>query len=253
MMRDCELTHGCLGTIKHKHRVYTGCTYSHSFKPGNPPQFLDGKNIPSEPDVILEAHGVSRKKRKDELSQDLEAARFNPKGRVKDLKARCEDAGIPMMMANDKKLSGYINKPKGALDIAYEHGLIDPSKQDYDGKLVSWQGAILKKDATEAPDQPQECCQRGSKQAKRRDLSTSLKYILGNCVAANLEENVKKALSTQEVLIISKTQKFVRKARDYTLTYFCLISMIDTAMVRGVDGRVVKDAIEKIVKAFKVH
>ena len=89
MMRDCELTPGCLGTIEHEHRVYAGTTYSHSFKPGNPPHFLDGKPAPPEEDVILEARGIPRKKRKEELYQDLEAAGFNPKGKVEVLKARC--------------------------------------------------------------------------------------------------------------------------------------------------------------------
>lgn len=55
------------------------------------------------------------------------------------------------------------------------------------------------------------------------------------------------------MLTISRTRKFARKARDYKLTYFFLISMIDTAMAEGADGRVAKEAIEKIVKAFKVH
>ena len=72
-------------------------------------------------------------------------------------------------------------------------------------------------------------------------------------VTANLEENVKKALSTKDVLTINRTRKFARKARDYKLTYFYLIRMVDTAMLEGDDGRVAKDAIEKIVKAFKVH
>jgi hypothetical protein len=147
MMRDCKLTANCLGTIEHDHRVYAGCTYSHSFLPGHPPNFLDGKGLPPDMDVILEAHGVPKKKLKDELSQDLEAAGFNPKGRVEDLEARCIDAGIPTMKAVDKKIPGYVNKPKGAYQIAYELGWIDASKRNSEGNLVSWLGAIVKEDA----------------------------------------------------------------------------------------------------------
>jgi hypothetical protein len=77
----------------------------------------------------------------------------------------------------------------------------------------------------------------------------------------NVKKNVKKALCTKDVLTISRTRKFARKARDYKLTYFFLISMIDTAMVKGADGRVAKDAIENskcidahwIVMAFIVN
>jgi hypothetical protein len=72
-------------------------------------------------------------------------------------------------------------------------------------------------------------------------------------VAAHLEENEKKVLSTKDVLTINRTRKFARKARDYKLTYWYLIRMIDTAMAEGGDLRVAKDAIEKIVKAFKAH
>jgi hypothetical protein len=209
--------------------------------------------------------------------------------------------------------SGYVDKPKGALEIAYELGFIDSSKRNSAGRLVSWQGAIVREDAPgaapgAAPDQPQERRRRaGSKPTKQRDLTTSLRHILSNCehfknektklailieehggycrmtpkchpeiagvgieydwgyskltyrkkindgVAAHLGENVKKALCTKDVLTISRTRKFARKARDYKLTYFFLISMIDTAMAEGADGRVAKEAIEKIVKAFKVH
>jgi hypothetical protein len=101
-----------------EHLVYAGSTYSHSFKPRNPPHFLDGKAAPPEADVILEAIGIPRKKRNDELIKDLEAAGFNPKGKVEVLKARCVEARIAIMTADNKKISGYVDKPKGALEIA---------------------------------------------------------------------------------------------------------------------------------------
>ncbi len=73
-------------------------------------------------------------------------------------------------------------------------------------------------------------------------------------VAANLAENVKKALSTVDVLTINRTRKFARKARDYKLTYLFLIRMTDSALaMTGEDGRVAMQAIKHIVKAFKVH
>jgi hypothetical protein len=37
---------------------------------------------------------------------------------------------------------------------------------------------------------------------------------------------VKKALSPEEMLTINRTRKFARKAREYNLTYFFLISML---------------------------
>jgi hypothetical protein len=213
----------------------------------------------------------------------------------------------------DKTIPGYLGKPKGALDIAYELGWIDSNRKNAEGKIVSWNGAILtSQQAAGQQEQPQERRQRrgrnNNKPPKRRDLSTSLRHILGSCdhfknektkleclieqhggvcrmtpkchpeiagvgieydwgyakltyrkkindgIAAHLEENVKKALSTEEVLTINRTRKFARKARDYKLTYYFLIRMCDSALAKvGEDGRVAKDAIEHIVKAFKVH
>jgi hypothetical protein len=55
---------------------------------------------------------------------------------------------------------------------------------------------------------------------------------INNGITAHLEENVKKALSTEDVLTINRTRKFARKARDYKLTYYFLIQMTDSAMVK---------------------
>ena len=133
MMRNCELTAGCLGTIVHDDRVYESSTYSHQYAAGNPPKFLEGNEVPPEFDEILEANCIQRKKRKDELVQDLEAAGYNGKGGVVDLKARCVDAGIPTMKTEDRIKPGYVNKRKGAYDIAYELGWIDANKRNSEG------------------------------------------------------------------------------------------------------------------------
>jgi hypothetical protein len=309
MMRDCELTEGCLGTIEHEDRVYAGETYQHYFKAGHPPKFHDGTNVPAEADAIVETNAKRVQKRKSELILDLEAGGYNSKGRVDDLKARCRGAGIPLEKLVDKTIPGYVGKPKGALDIAYELGWIDASKRNEEGRIVSWNGAILRDAAgAEQPAQQQRRRRGNRRPPKPRDLSTSLRHILGNCdhfknektkleclieshggycrmtpkchpeiagcgieydwgyakltyrkkindgVAANLAENVKKALSTVDVLTINRTRKFARKARDYKLTYLFLIRMTDSALaMTGEDGRVAMQAIEHIVKAFKVH
>ncbi len=85
----------------------------------------------------------------------------------------------------DRKVPGYIKKPKGAYNIAYKLGWIDASKKNAEGKIVSWEGISMKGTPTyEAPEQPQErqCCQgKNTKLKKNRDPSTTLWYILGNC------------------------------------------------------------------------
>jgi hypothetical protein len=87
-----------------------------------------------------------------------------------------------------------------------------------------------------------------------------LKYRkeINDGIAAHLEENVKKALSPESTLTISRTRKFAqtfaRKAHEYKLTYFFLISMLtQTDSTRGGDERLAKETIESITKAFKAH
>jgi hypothetical protein len=83
-----------------------------------------------------------------------------------------------------------------------------------------------------------------------------LKYRkeISDGIAAHLEKNVKKALSPELTLTISRTRKFARKARDYKLAYFFLISMLtQTDSTRGGDERLAKETIESITKAFKAH
>ncbi len=83
-----------------------------------------------------------------------------------------------------------------------------------------------------------------------------LKYRkeINDGIAAHLEENVKKALSPELTVTISRTRKFARKAREYKLTCFFLISMLtQTDSARGGDERLAKETIESITKAFKAH
>jgi hypothetical protein len=83
-----------------------------------------------------------------------------------------------------------------------------------------------------------------------------LKYRkeINDGLAAHLEKNVKKALSPEETLTIYRTRKFARKAREYKLTYFFLISCL-TQVQEGTNGgeRLAKETIEGITKAFKAH
>jgi hypothetical protein len=84
-----------------------------------------------------------------------------------------------------------------------------------------------------------------------------LKYWkeINNGISAHLEKNVKKALSPESTLTISRTQTFTRKAREYKLTYFFLISMLtQTDSSRGGDEKLAKEkTIKSITKTFKAH
>jgi hypothetical protein len=211
-------------------------------------------------------------------------------------------------------LSAY---QKARCKLRTSAALLTPAnKKNAGGKIVSWEGSIIKdtSDNNRAQEVPgshrrdQHQGQAHKKPKKRLDLSTSLRSILSNCedfknekskleclveelggncrmtpkvhpeiagvgikynwsyaklkyrkesndgIAAHLEENVKKALSPESALTISRTGKFARKAREYKLTYFFLISiLIQTDSTQGGDERMAEETIESITKAFKAH
>jgi hypothetical protein len=280
-------------------------------------RFFYSNEPPPEHEIVLERNSEKKVKNKDDLRRDLDAAGINSKGNVPILKERCRQARISLEKNLDKLIPGFVGKPKGALQISYERGLIDANKKNAGGKIASWEGSIIKDTsdnnrAQKVPgshrhDQHQGQA-RKKKPKKRRDLSTSLRSIMsnfedfknekskleclveelgGNChmtpkvhpeiagvgieynwgyaklkyrkeindgIASHLEENVKKALSPESTLTISRTRKFARKAREYKLTYFFLISMLtQTDSTCGGDEQLAKETIKSITKAFKAH
>jgi hypothetical protein len=145
----------------------------------------------------LERNAETKDKNKDDLVSDLEAANINSKGNVPVLKERCRQAGIPLVKSLDRLIAGYVGKPKAALQIAYERGFINSKKKNADGKVVSWEGTIIKNtnDANGAQDGPgprhrdQHLRQAQKKPKKKRDLTTSLRRILANCEDFRLEKS----------------------------------------------------------------
>ena len=68
--------------------------------------------------------------------------------------------------------------------------------------------------------------------------------------ASNLKENVRAVLS-KEVLTKIRTNKFVRKARDYKLTYLFLLQQ--TQKMKESSRGYTHERIERIIKLFKQH
>jgi hypothetical protein len=63
---------------------------------------------------------VEKDKNKEDLVRDLEGAAINSKGNVPVLKERCQQAGISLKKSLDNLIPGFVSKPKGAVQIAYE-------------------------------------------------------------------------------------------------------------------------------------
>jgi hypothetical protein len=148
-------------------------------------------------DIILERNAIEKHKNKDELVRDLEAAEINSNGNVIVLKERCRQAGIALKKTVDSITPGYIGKPKGALQIAYERGFLDAEKKNAAGKVVSWEGTIIKdtNDNNRVQDVPgprhrdQQPGRAIKKPKKRQDQSTSLRRILERCDDFKLEKS----------------------------------------------------------------
>jgi hypothetical protein len=60
----------------------------------------------------------------------------------------CGGPGISLEITLDKLIPGFVGKPKGVLQIAYERGFIDANKKNAGGKIVSWEGSIIKDTST---------------------------------------------------------------------------------------------------------
>ena len=66
---------------------------------------------------------------KAELIEKLKAAgKLNPKGYKKCLQTMCKNLGISTKVCVNQVLQGWVNKPKGSLQILYERGWIHPHK-----------------------------------------------------------------------------------------------------------------------------
>jgi hypothetical protein len=118
-----------------------------------------------------------------------DGAEINSNGNLPVLKERCRQAGISLEKKLDKLIPGVAGKPEGALQISYERGFIDANKKNAGGKIVCWEGSIIKDTsdknrAQEVPGSHRRDQHQGharKKPKKRRDLSTSIRSILSNC------------------------------------------------------------------------
>ena len=72
-----------------------------------------------------------------ELRKVLDAHNINSNEKVPEFKKRCQNHNIPIVKDAQVVKSRYVGKPKGALQIAYEHGFINEEKENYYGIKVT--------------------------------------------------------------------------------------------------------------------
>jgi hypothetical protein len=65
---------------------------------------------------------------KKELQQKLNEKNINAKGTLAALQATCQNHGIPIEEVNCKVVDGWEGKPKGMLQVLWEHGFINTAQ-----------------------------------------------------------------------------------------------------------------------------
>jgi hypothetical protein len=70
----------------------------------------------------------TRKLNKDELVLKLKAANISSHGNMDALTSIATNHGIPLVVEEPLLKHGWLNKPKGLLQLLWERGFIDPSK-----------------------------------------------------------------------------------------------------------------------------
>ena len=82
-------------------------------------------------------------------------------------------------------------------------------------------------------------------------------HHFNDCVGANLEKNMQGLLSVKESLTKDRTDKFVRKAKDYKMTYAYLLEQTNKVKAEGETiikvSSIAQDKIENFIKIFKQH
>ena len=158
-MRDSVLTSDEFGPFHDKnYHLQPGMKQSMQYTPSDsgPCYFSERERIERRLDISLEKL-VEKKLNKSVLVKKLkEAGILNPPGSKADLQQQCINLNIPIKASNRTVSEGWYEKQKGALQILFERGWIDPANlQHYtaDGK----KGLSSAASSEESPNDPTGC------------------------------------------------------------------------------------------------
>ena len=130
VMRESKLTKNEFGPFHdHTYTLQPGMDQSMQFTPSHEgPCYL---SVQEQIERRLDQYcGETKQKTltKSQLVEKLkEAGLPKPIGNKKELQKLCEDRNIPISFSEDTVIEGWVNKPKGAVQILYERGWIDPA------------------------------------------------------------------------------------------------------------------------------
>ena len=283
-MRNSILTKEDLGEFTHENTLTVGSEQFMVFRPDDPPPIFD--SAAEKLDQEFPTTNKIRKLTVAELRKKLEDKGLNLVGWVADLRERAQQADIPITESSIKIIPGYVNKPKGILQIAFERGFLDKSGKLHNGKKATLTCTRSKNPITGVVEVDKETSVLRILQRCNdfKNEQTQMSYILNlldvklrltpkchpeiagrgieyawgysklrfrrdfnDAVANHFKDTVMKSLD-RSVITLNRSRKFARKAREYKLTYSLIIHYLD-----GSDLSATKSDIEHIAKKFKAH
>jgi hypothetical protein len=186
-MRSTEIqnTYGYLG--QYPSILSQGSIQKMIFEEGDigPFWMTEQQRIESKYDI-----GTGVKKKREltiaELREKLLQVGYTASGRKKDLQQAAQARGIHTFEEIDQVKEGWLNKPKGLLQVCWERGLINPSIPNVDKAYTI----------------------NGRKNSLGiQDNSLSLKYLLGSCLDFEEEETMLQSMGRSLGVLIDRTPK----------------------------------------------
>lgn len=228
---------------------------------------------------------ITKKRRKAELQDDLKAKGINSRGTLIEIQKLCEENSIAIDMNHEVVEEGWLNKPKGALQILWERGFIDPqrAKDEYTMKgkkdafgilipgtsieemmnlqsdflneetLLQYHGRMLGVIVDRTPKCHPEMAGEGIEYAWGCSKQVYRHFPISQKRSkAKFIESVQKALS-REVLSTYRMRMFSRRARKYMLAYKSIQEQQQEQNNNNTQQKVSHSIIEQVMKKYKSH
>jgi hypothetical protein len=282
-LRDSKILEedGYLGPYDHDKKLRVGDIQCFVFRESDDGPFYYTQRQRNENRLDVEDGTLSKDLSRTQLVNELERRNISSQGSKKRLQEICKSNNIPIKVQVPKIKEGWVDKPKGKLQILWERGWIDTNNvamYTNDGKVDAY-GIVNKtyslhhlmsncKDFIEEESMLQSMAEIMGVKIDRTPIchaelaGEGVEYSWGCaknsyrryplCQKRGKEtymELVKKVLS-RDNLTTERIRKFARRARSYICAYYQLHYDGDNNVDANVPEQV---RIERLAKAYKTH
>ena len=286
-MRDSKLTNNIIfGPYNPPGLLHHGDVQSMVFDdPSQGPFYLS--EVERQERMLDKNTGIFKEcnKTRPQLLDLLKKNDLDYKGNTKKLRERCQQAGLATKFTEEKIDEGWLNKPKGSLQLLYERGWIDPhnhKKYTARGKRDEYGNLMVDTSLNYLMQQQHDfVCELTLLQYHAEKLGIILdrspkchpevagegiEYVwaLAKMNYRSLSINVKKSKDffrdsvrksfSRDTISVHSVRKSSKRARRYMLAYSALASAKeDNSNGNDEKVNVSYKLIEKAVKTYKVH